>query len=225
VEVYRYANGVIDERLPAPRRDVVLGPDWALQDPNDYIETFQADCSRGRRQGRHRSVPGNRHPASTSPRARCSRQTADGTPLCQLSEWRRNPHSWVKLWKHHAAQPEADDVNRVAAEMGEDWLRRYGGRISSEWFRSKAPPDPARKRRRYTTPPIDSSRPPTGSCGSSPARRRGTTARPATRPSGPLRKASPSVHSSRLFDPRFENLRRREDVAPDRSPGQEGGGV
>ena len=41
VEVYRYANGVIDERLPAPDGDVVLGPDWALQDPNDYIETFK----------------------------------------------------------------------------------------------------------------------------------------------------------------------------------------
>ena len=33
------------------------------------------------------------------------------------------PHAWVKLWKHHAAQPEADRINAVAAERGEPWLR------------------------------------------------------------------------------------------------------
>jgi L-ribulokinase len=60
--------------------------------------------------------------------------TADGTPLCRLPEWRANPHAWIKLWKHHAAQPEADRVNAVAAEMGEAWLPRYGGKISAEWL-------------------------------------------------------------------------------------------
>ena len=64
--------------------------------------------------------------------------TADGTPLCFLDEYRREPHAWVKLWKHHAAQPEADDINRVAAALGEPWLDRYGGKISSEWFFPKA---------------------------------------------------------------------------------------
>ncbi|MBK5250749.1 MAG: ribulokinase, partial [Actinomycetales bacterium] len=39
--VYAYENGVIDERLPAPDDDVHLGPDWALQDPEDYLRTFQ----------------------------------------------------------------------------------------------------------------------------------------------------------------------------------------
>src|SRR5262245_5921076 len=37
--VHRYANGVIDERLPGT--NIVLEPDWALQDPNDYIEVFK----------------------------------------------------------------------------------------------------------------------------------------------------------------------------------------
>jgi L-ribulokinase len=64
--------------------------------------------------------------------------TSDGTPLCNLDEHRREPHAWVKLWKHHAAQPEADEINRVAAELGEPWLDRYGGRVSSEWFFPKA---------------------------------------------------------------------------------------
>jgi L-ribulokinase len=137
VEVYKYRNGVIDERLPAPDGDVILGPDWALQDPNDYLETFR------------KAVPAVVAGAGIDPGAvigvgidftACTMlpTTADGTPLCTLDEYRRDPHAWVKLWKHHAAQPEADDINRVAAEMGETWPRRYGGKISSEWFFPKA---------------------------------------------------------------------------------------
>ncbi len=137
VDVYRYRNGVIDERLPAPDGDVLLRPDWALQDPNDYLETFK------------RAVPGAVAKAGIDPAAvigigidftACTMlpTTADGMPLCFLERYRREPHAWVKLWKHHAAQPEADDVNRVAAEMGESWLARYGGKISSEWFFPKA---------------------------------------------------------------------------------------
>ena len=65
--------------------------------------------------------------------------TADGTPLCACSRRSApNPHAWVKLWKHHAAQPEADRINEVARETGQAWLDRYGGKISSEWFFSKA---------------------------------------------------------------------------------------
>jgi L-ribulokinase len=137
VEVYKYRNGVIDERLPAPDGDVILGPDWALQDPNDYLETFR------------KAVPAVVAGAGIDPGAvigvgidftACTMlpTTADGTPLCTLDQYRRDPHAWVKLWKHHAAQPEADDINRVAAEMGETWPRRYGGKISSEWFFPKA---------------------------------------------------------------------------------------
>jgi L-ribulokinase len=35
--VYEYRHGVIDERLPAPHDGVELEPDWALQDPEDYV--------------------------------------------------------------------------------------------------------------------------------------------------------------------------------------------
>ena len=136
-EVYKYSNGVIDERLPAPDSDVVLGPDWALQDPNDYIETFK------------HTVPAVLARAGIDPSTvigigidftACTMlpTRADGTPLCMLPEYRRQPHAWVKLWKHHAAQPEADDINRVAMEMGEAWPARYGGKISSEWFFPKS---------------------------------------------------------------------------------------
>ena len=135
--VYPYANGVIDERLPLGDREVVLPPDWALQDPEDYLRTFQ------------QTVPAVLLEAGVDPAdvigvgvdfTACTMlpTTADGTPLALVPELRANPHAWVKLWKHHAAQPEADRINATAAAMGEPWLARYGGRISSEWFFSKA---------------------------------------------------------------------------------------
>ena len=62
---------------------------------------------------------------------------ADGTPLSQLGEFKDRPHAYVKLWKHHAAQPQADRINELAARRGEPWLARYGGLISSEWEYAK----------------------------------------------------------------------------------------
>jgi L-ribulokinase len=137
IEVAPYRNGVIDARLPAPDEDVALGQDWALQDPDDYLETFRSAV--------RRLVAGSAiDPAQVIgigiDFTACTMlpTTADGTPLCFLDAHRRNPHAWVKLWKHHAAQPEADDINRVAGELRESWLARYGGKISSEWFFPKA---------------------------------------------------------------------------------------
>ncbi len=135
VEPYR--NGVIDERLPSPDEDVVLPPDWALQDPEDYLRVLRT------------AVPAVVRAANVDPSdvigigidfTACTMlpATSDGTALCRLPAFRSNPHAWVKLWKHHAAQPEADRINEVARATGQAWLDRYGGKISSEWFFSKA---------------------------------------------------------------------------------------
>lgn len=135
--VYEYQNGVVDRQLPAPDDDVHLEPDWALQDPEDYIRTVQA------------TVPSVIERAGVDPSdvvgigidfTACTMlpTTATGTPLCALPDYRRRPHAWVKLWKHHAAQPQADRINAVARARGAAWLPRYGGKISSEWFFSKA---------------------------------------------------------------------------------------
>ena len=62
----------------------------------------------------------------------------DGTPLCQLPGLAGRPHAYPKLWKHHAAQPQADRINALAHERGEPWIARYGGKISSEWQFAKA---------------------------------------------------------------------------------------
>jgi L-ribulokinase len=128
---------VIDVTLPAPDDDVVLAPDWALQDPEDYLETFRTAV---RAVVEHAGIDPAQVIGIGIDFTACTMlpTTADGTPLCRLDAYRRDPHAWVKLWKHHAAQPEADDINRLARELGQPWLDRYGGKISSEWFFPKA---------------------------------------------------------------------------------------
>ena len=132
--VYPYSHGVIDEFLPGSK--IRLEPDWALQDPEDYIRTFK------------KTIPAVLKRSGVDPAdvigvgidfTACTMMPvkADGTPLCRLAEFRKNPHAWVKLWKHHAAQPEADKINATARQMNQAWLGRYGGKISSEWFFSK----------------------------------------------------------------------------------------
>ena len=132
--VHPYSNGVIDEKLPDS--GVRLEPDWALQDPNDYIAVFKT------------AVPAVLRSGGVSPAdvigvgidfTACTMLPvkADGTPLCNLPQFHSHPHAWVKLWKHHAAQPEANKINATARKLDQKWLDRYGGKISSEWFFSK----------------------------------------------------------------------------------------
>ncbi|MDO3679712.1 ribulokinase [Paenibacillus ehimensis] len=129
-----YPHHVMDERLPGS--DKKLPHDWALQHPADYIEVLR------------RSVPAVVRHSGIDPAdiigigidfTSCTMLPVDasGEPLCLKPEWHEHPHSWVKLWKHHAAQPEADRINRIAAERGEAFLPRYGGKLSSEWMIAK----------------------------------------------------------------------------------------
>jgi L-ribulokinase len=135
--VQPYASGVIDEALPIEGPRVSLPPEWALQDPQDYLGVFQT------------TVPEVLRISGVLPEevigigidfTACTMlpTTADGTPLCQLPDLRAEPHAWVKLWKHHAAQGQADRINSVARATGQAWLDRYGGKISSEWFFAKS---------------------------------------------------------------------------------------
>lgn len=62
----------------------------------------------------------------------------DGTPLCMIEKYTHEPHAYVKLWKHHAAQYCADILNEKAYEMNEKWIDVYGGKISCEWLVPKS---------------------------------------------------------------------------------------
>jgi L-ribulokinase len=133
--VHEYAHAVIERELPETGRR--LAPDWALQDPEDYVDVLRE------------AVPRAVQAAGVAPDAVIGIATdftastpmpvlADGTPLCRVEDLADRPHAYPKLWKHHAAQGQADRINALARERGEPWLARYGGRISSEWEFAKA---------------------------------------------------------------------------------------
>jgi L-ribulokinase len=128
--VFEYPHGVLDETLPATGR--ALPPDWALQVPADYVGVLRNAVPAALREagadGRDVVGIGTDFTACTMVPT-----TADGTPLCELPEFEGNPHAYVKLWKHHSAQPQAVRINELARTRGEKWLPRYGGLISSEW--------------------------------------------------------------------------------------------
>ncbi|MGW9557932.1 ribulokinase [Nocardiopsis sp. NPDC055551] len=130
-----YLHGVISDRLPG--HEEPLEPETALQHPEDYRRVLSE------------AVPAALHASGITPDrvigvgvdfTSCTvlPTTADGTPLCEAPDLAGRPHAWPKLWRHHSAQPEADEINALAAERGEPWLGRYGGRISSEWQFAKA---------------------------------------------------------------------------------------
>lgn len=134
---YEYAEGIVRGRLPSPNTDVAIGSGWALQSPADYEEALR------------QTIPAVIELADVSPDqviglgiafTSCTMlpTTSDGTPLCRLPEFQREPHAWVKLWAHHAAQDEADRITHVAEATGSPLLERFGGKVSPESFFAKS---------------------------------------------------------------------------------------
>jgi len=133
--VHEYRHGVMDTVLASSGR--ALPPDWALQDPADYLDVLTlavpaAVAKAGIAPGQVIGIGTDFTACTVLP------VLADGTPLCEFSELKDRPHAYPKLWKHHASQPQADRINEVARSRGEPWLARYGGKISAEWQFAKA---------------------------------------------------------------------------------------
>jgi L-ribulokinase len=132
--VHPYPHAVLERAVPADLAgtEVPLPPEWALQVPEDYREVLRV------------AVPAAVEAAGIDPAqvigiatdfTACTMvpTTADGTPLNEVDGLADRPHAYVKLWKHHSAQGQADRINALARTRGETWLARYGWLISSEW--------------------------------------------------------------------------------------------
>ncbi len=129
--LYEYPHGVMDTFLPDEKTK--LKPDFALQHPQDYMDALEniipeifdktGICNE--------DVIG-----VCIDFTECTMLPVDekGKPLCFQEKYKTNPHSYVKLWKHHAAQDKANELNETAEKRGEAFLKRYGGKISSEWM-------------------------------------------------------------------------------------------
>ena len=128
--VYEYPHGVMDKTLPD---GTPLPPQTALEHPADYIEVLKT------------TVPAVLSKSGVSPCeigglaidfTTCTMVPlgADGMPLCFNKKYASEPNAYVKLWKHHASQPQAQRINDVALGRGEKWLSIYGGKVSPEWM-------------------------------------------------------------------------------------------
>ena len=130
-----YAHAVIDEVMLYT--GIKLPQDWALQHPQDYLDSLEY------------TVKKVISDSGVDPKdviglgldfTACTVLPVykDGTPLCFTEKYKEEPHAYVKLWKHHAAQKYATRINETAEARGEVWLKRYGGKISSEWLFAKS---------------------------------------------------------------------------------------
>ncbi len=125
-----YPHGVMDEYLPNCKTK--LEHDWALQHPQDYLDVLKDTIPAVLKES---GVSADDVIGIGIDFTSCTilPTDANGTPLCFYEEYCTNPHAYVKLWKHHSAQDEANALNRIAEERGEEFVKRYGGKISSEW--------------------------------------------------------------------------------------------
>ena len=126
--VYEYPHGVMDEDFFGEK----LPKDFALQHPQDYIDALKhcvktviSDSGVDARQ-----IVG----VGIDFTACTLIPLKDGIPLCFYDEFKRDPHAYAKLWKHHAAAPYAERFNALAQKRGESFLDYYSGITSSEWM-------------------------------------------------------------------------------------------
>ncbi|MBQ2733139.1 MAG: ribulokinase [Clostridia bacterium] len=128
--VLDYAHAVLDEYLPCGRELPKL---YALQHPQDYLDVLRFTV---------RDVLGKAGVCGDAVIGMGIDFTSctvlpidkDGLPLCFAEKYKSEPHAYVKLWKHHAAYAEADEMTALAEARGEPWLAAYGRKVSSEWL-------------------------------------------------------------------------------------------
>lgn len=125
-----YPHGVMDELLSDGFTK--LPPNYALQDPMDYIHVIESTC------------PKILSDSTVSPDdiigigidfTSCTIMPvwADGTPLCTDPKYIHEPHAYAKLWKHHAAQKYATKFTEIANSCDQQFMKRMGGKMSSEF--------------------------------------------------------------------------------------------
>ena len=129
-----YKHAVIDETMVYSGKK--LPPDYALQHPQDYLDSLEIAMKKVLEESK---VNPDDIIGFAIDFTACTVLPVykDGSPLCFVEKYKENPHAYIKLWKHHAAQKYATLINETAEKMGETWLKRYGGKISSEWLFAK----------------------------------------------------------------------------------------
>ncbi len=123
--VYAYPHGAMDTCLPD---GTPLETGWVLQDPADFSAVLRE------------TIPKILQISGIAP-CQVAGIGVDFTsstvipvdenlvPLAKLPEFSGRPHAWTKMWKHNAAQPQAEELSKAARDLGLDYPDRYGGAI------------------------------------------------------------------------------------------------
>ena len=129
--VSNYKHGQITKKLPSTGK--ALPPDFALQHPDDWINSAAIAVRKALRTS---NVVAEDVVGIGVDFTSCTMLPAlrDGTPLCLVSRFAKETHAWPKLWKHHGAKSQTQRMNEIARRRREKWLPRYGGTIGLEWF-------------------------------------------------------------------------------------------
>lgn len=133
ISVVEYSHGVMENELPTGEK---LPVGFALQHPQDYLDGLVYVITDVMKQSKvhPKDVVGIGIDFTSSTILPVK---ADSTPLCLIEEFAREPHAYVKLWKHHGGEDEATYIDKIINERGEDWISLYGGKVSSEWMLPK----------------------------------------------------------------------------------------
>ncbi len=135
--VYPYPHGILDTVSGLTSDGTgFLSADYALQEIDDYIDAMfhtirevveNAGCQA-------EDVIGIGIDATSSTFLPL---LENKEPLCKAQQFCRNPHAYLKLWKHHGAQTQADQITALANERKEPFMMRYGGKVNAEWMLPK----------------------------------------------------------------------------------------
>ncbi|MEG0549614.1 MAG: ribulokinase [Vagococcus sp.] len=133
-KTYEYPHGVIEKTLS--NTDIKLPDYWCLQHTDDYMNGLKDVVKGLLEQATNQGIKSEDIESLGIGFTCCTVLPVDkdGIPLLKKEHLEKNPHAWVKLWKHHGAQAQADKINHIAKTRNEKWLPYYGGKISSEWL-------------------------------------------------------------------------------------------
>jgi len=127
----KYPHGQILEYLPTG--GAKLPPDFALQHPQDWIDSAARAVRKALRSAEV-NTPNVIGLGIDFTSCTMLPTLSDGTPLCLTKKFSREKFAWPKLWKHHGAKSQTERINTLARTRQEPWLAHYGGAIGLEWF-------------------------------------------------------------------------------------------
>ncbi len=124
-----YPNGIMDSALPDG--SLLMGNDQAYEHPGDYLDVLSQVVHEVIKQS---EIDKEQIIGLGIDFTSCTMLPIDqnGVPLCMQEKWKNRQEAYAKLWKHHGAQSQADEINALLEREKLIDQLPFGGRISSE---------------------------------------------------------------------------------------------